>query len=1622
MFKKRAAIIGCSFLALTLWATLFYREALVCFGIEQFLGHYMPIEGGWRFRAEKMQYRGQKCVLSKIKFSSQGIQGTIEELVVGVKELELVLQNMNLVLEKEGPSMFSLATLLEGPKTIVEDSKLTLIEGDKKTNFLFSLALQEESFPSGSLYLSFAEGSESNLFMRWFQTKEGWKTEIETEEAHLKELATLVNFFQKDPSAWEVLEGRSTGSCTIGFNKEKAISQCKSSLALAEFSARHKENKIEIGGEKASFLVAYPSSTTNPEATFWDKVGIQGSLFRGKVSFLENCGLEELTGNLSFSSLKEAEISLQGELNYKGEHSPLLLTGRPNNIDNASLDFALKLLLEPEATQSTYLNLSLKEEEDGWALRGTFQEVGVEEVVILQHIVGIAFPPVKDVQVLKGQISCSLSAHFQEHGILDKLQVDALTAKDLQMYWNSRDLFASFLEIKGDAGFKGEGEALFTSPTWHLSVSDGDILYGQKSAFPVMVSTLDMELSFCKNIFEPSWIRALYKGIDIDAKLFGSYDNIDWKMHLGTDVVAFLSLFGKEVKEEEEITLSTDLKIAKVEKGFRIEGTLFVDGKEKEEAIEYGFSLAEAIKNLEKGAPFSSVKETLSEVYYTSDESSFLFLEVLEKALNLNWSLSGRGSFHGTWDKDIWRLSLKGSHLLYASPDYNVESRKEFIGNVLYNAKEQYLDGFFPLKDATIEDKNTKLVFHDTNGELLLFKEGARCSRVKTEVEGLLLEGEFLIDSSSKKGSKWKIDVKNVVGSAKQLQNILSHFKGWEGFSLPFDGRIEAAEEGLSFLLDFKEEGTALDFSTHLHFLHGTYTLFPDVRLHDLAFTLDWESTAKSLLLTDITGRICSLEGKKEMPFYGKYVALEENAEGKKELFFDLRLEEEWMSLVRLLGNYALDTGKVEIYPEYSHFMGEKINRLSFEMKEGVGIKALSCQMPLSLASLPKMVRLLGDFGLQGDFSSYLASFVTGHTELMHEMMTLDVSLEKERWQFLCQGKNLFLEGFGEGNLWEINRFEIGAYKASALVKKESENFLIESCTLTSPYGRANFLSGIIDMAEKKITFPLSASSIFLPEIVLDELEGAAVLDFSIAPLSIGAKVSVKGGYGGEDPLKFHSITPLLLNFSFDKGFTIAASTFTFAKESRFSLECDVPTLIYNRDEAFFSAKGIKVSLTKDSMEHLKKEPLFRDFAPQIEVLPTRIDGLTSFTFDVEKIEDKFKLKGFLEKGSYLWQAKKVPLEYMTFEYDQKRLDLYIHTSLFGEELGIEVNSLPQSDFLTTVKAFPIVKGEMQKGKEAILLECKGASRETFVIEKWEGSLFGCDYNFLPNASSKEKGALTFLASVNFDMEKFASFLRPALKTVIREVQLKKGVTLKGELKLIKEDLSKASFEGFLQGKDFDLLGSVLQTFFAEIRFNSDMCLLEKIKISDSAINLDIASLAIKNTQERGWTLEIPEIKIDDLRPSLLRKRGEAPHKMRPFRIKSFSLTDIKGDLASPETFTGKGSLAFVNTFKEGLILLDLPLEILSRLGLDMALLVPIQGEMDMVLRDGKIVFTKLKNSFSEGKRSTFYFPNRTESYMDFHGNVSMDIRMKQFVLFKITQPFTLSIRGTLGQPKIALR
>lgn len=65
-----------------------------------------------------------------------------------------------------------------------------------------------------------------------------------------------------------------------------------------------------------------------------------------------------------------------------------------------------------------------------------------------------------------------------------------------------------------------------------------------------------------------------------------------------------------------------------------------------------------------------------------------------------------------------------------------------------------------------------------------------------------------------------------------------------------------------------------------------------------------------------------------------------------------------------------------------------------------------------------------------------------------------------------------------------------------------------------------------------------------------------------------------------------------------------------------------------------------------------------------------------------------------------------------------------------------------------------------------------------------------------------------------------------------------------------------------------------------------------------------------------------------------------------------------------------------------------------------------------------------LKDVYSKGKMSKFYLPNNSlPSYIDFDGNLHMQVRMKQYnLIFKLAELFTVTVQGTVKKPTYTLQ
>lgn len=303
-------------------------------------------------------------------------------------------------------------------------------------------------------------------------------------------------------------------------------------------------------------------------------------------------------------------------------------------------------------------------------------------------------------------------------------------------------------------------------------------------------------------------------------------------------------------------------------------------------------------------------------------------------------------------------------------------------------------------------------------------------------------------------------------------------------------------------------------------------------------------------------------------------------------------------------------------------------------------------------------------------------------------------------------------------------------------------------------------------------------------------------------------------------------------------------------------------------------------------------------------------------------------------------------------------------------------------------------------------------------IESAIGTFAGVDLYFqAPSSDSR------LIGTAQVDFSHLAAWVPPEIRKAFVDLEMGQGHTLKGTVVAPNSDWQEATFQGVWTGKNCELFGYELRSLFATTSFSQHHVHVNQLSVIDPAGAGSVDQILIQEEKESPWTLHIPKITLIDLRPSLLHKKGEDPKPLTPLLVRRLELGPVEGLAAEGATYRGNGTLDFINSFKREKSILDWPSHLFGRIiGLDLDLMTPARGTLDFELRGGYYWLTRLKEAYSENERSQFFLVEDPPPRMDLDGNLEIVIQMKQYVLFKITDAFVITIDGKLNDPKIRLQ
>lgn len=1121
-----------------------------------------------------------------------------------------------------------------------------------------------------------------------------------------------------------------------------------------------------------------------------------------------------------------------------------------------------------------------------------------------------------------------------------------------------------FFLKKIEGNFSFEKENFFKSFTSKIEIKDGVVSYNH------LFNILDINGNlFIKNgkIINNSFAKCFFNGLNTE--IFFQNDL------LNTKIEAVLS--GRLEKNDIcffPFPLSAKIYLEKKEKKYKLHG--FLNGLNN--------------KNVESFA-FGGFLSQKDHFFWIRAEN--IFLGRFKKFLPCE--IEGRVDFSGAIKNNKLFLNIDSKDLYYSDKFVDVNFTKTHISlekNIFL--KEDWM---VAIKDAKgffyVKNLNTKFFFEKSKA--FLNHKFLKCNFFKITNNSLCLRSDLFLDF---KNPKMDIFIKQGKGEIEDLKNI---FLNYDFFNLKdLKGKFFIKQKGVFFSKVFKENEKPI-FQANASVMNGSFSFYKDI------FVKDINADFNFLDFNDFNAE--KLNGKiliKNMDFDFSFLKF---LKKKNVLHWDLRLKKGFLEVLALLAKTEFNEEEIKfIFNKNCHFLNEKLNIYKCFLHKNFGLKSLK---------------------LKPDFDLSKFCFLKKSGEKILGKIKTDIFLQDKKIFIKAKGKDLFFKrdfktlffdaNIDENKVLTVTNLKLDDFFAKFLFFKEKNIFKVSNFFLSRK--KSKILSEIkiknfskVDIDIKNIKIDLDEKKGFLNEEMgfsifkaKKEIEGKGWVCFFLdKENSLEADFDLhKLNFLYKD-LFLQNKKGVNLHYSYKDGLNIKGLDVNFfsKKKDLSNMQVRVKYLNFYPSEKKWFLNEASFFIPKDFITFFEKRLFaiskFFLFAKKMQFFEKDLD----FSADIEFFLEKGFLKGFLKE--FFWKDKKI-----------KNLNIQMTKS----KVLFDFDYLNMKDIYGEIESIKDFSGKICFGKKNKnpLTMYYILSNDGIKVDRILGSSFGISANlFLEN---EKKDLFSLFGSVTFDFNETLKFFKKEDSLFKKELLALKNIELRGVFTFLKNPICFHMLEADIVGKDFEIKDFLINTLLGKIKATRDKIEIKDLKISDKAGILSIKDIFITLKNNERWFFSIAEIKAFEFRPSLLRNKEEKKQIIKPLLIRNFELFNFSGFLDDFSSFKGKGHFNFINSFKREHNLFELPADFLGRiLGLDLELLIPVQGKIFYEIVDGKFLVTKAQNLFSENKRSKFFLSG--DCYMDFFGNLNIDLKMKQYVLFKVTGKFILSVTGNIKKPKFNLK
>ncbi|NGX34752.1 MAG: hypothetical protein K1060chlam1_01106 [Candidatus Anoxychlamydiales bacterium] len=1615
MSRVKKIVISSIFIAFA-FAFLFFFKPILSYGVSTYLNSFSKsLIKGSKVTFKDLEIKSKKITLNKVNVKAdKKYEIEIDKIDIDFQFkifkpgiiADININNPNITLfknEKWDVKIPKKKSRFLSYFLRVNKGKVNFVNtGDTVKKICFDFSNHIAATSKLNLFLEENSSKKINIDINRDESKNIISTHLD--EVDISNIGDILNFF--NIKIFEDLKGLVNGIVVMAIENSK-ISSFFTNLDFINLSFLSPKTHLSFDCKTFKAEVNYPDFFSSNKITLLDSL---------KYDFLKETKIRLNFEDLRvLTSRKSVFSKIDGFFSYNPNlGSKLNAIGKIEN--EKTFDFQINSKAYTASSFSNWLDLecfiddnktkislSAKEVEDYYNLHLSFQNIKSHIFEAFQDLLYKSFPKISDFKYVDGDVSFCIDSRFNEKGF-NKIFVTDLSMKDLDFQKANINGFVS--KIEGKSSFDITDDNFFDNFFADIKISNSNFDINQKK-----IKDFNAKIFAVDGAFESSSASCLFEKIDTKVDIKGPIKEFSAKIS------------SRGTLNDFEETFLSEIICKRKGKEFHFSGNLQVS--DSESAV-FGFDLKKLLV-----FSFLDLKNNLQKGWLRAERIN---LNKWSKILGSDLLIDGTANIAAFYTNEKLSFQLKGENLSYESPYIDIKINKIGDLNDFIFENDNFISGTLSSKiiNCYIPSFQGKCylpkfdALFDLKDAIVQINQNVLKANLKTVSKDVDLDGTVFFDFS-KNYPILNIET-NYLSDIKSFQNLLKHF------DFSNDLNLLGNVHGFSKITSIFEEETKTYYSLDFNFQDASYKINEKAILKNIKAKAKYSSD-DDLTFSKLLGDL-SLGNKTYQVSFPVFKKI------KDEIDFDLRLEKDIFDFLRLKGKFIKqgDFYHLALDKELSALVGQKFKVLDFSIDENFNIDKLKLISNINSFAFISSFQFLLDFGLFGEDNLNILSLIQSkHSGDLLASINLDdnkdllFDIESKNFQMLDKKFEKFsLKGKKSKSNLEIQKLSFDDIESSIFVDMSSEKLMIKDCSLKKKDELFLKMQGSYDQNLAALSFdisdvkldikkirPLISNFFSLPKASIEgHLKGSGQLCVKIPKKDEKFNFSMDLDFQPSnltiEKVRLYNNGSLNVHFASNTGFIIQGLDFScFSKDIDLSyLTCKIGKASFDLNQKKYLLQDTNIYIPQSLKSSFEKLKNFKNYLKSFK-LKDDID----LNCDIKFSSDLSDVEMYAKKAVFTLNTTKHELKDIFFNIRDKKCILNFDYFYKNSYYTIK------NDFLTTDKIYAktTLLEKLAICSNPLNISWLIDADKKFLIKEVIGNFCGIDFLFQEDLEKINSNNL--FGSLKFNGSKLKKILPKNIENSFDHYLIGSGYEISGKLGFNFSKANFINFDGLFSGKDFELSSYQFKTMFSKLHIDEKSVKFTDFKVSDGSGIVMVNEMSFEKNKNK-WQFLMPLLKIKDLRPSLLKNINQPLDEITPFLIRELVLKDFKGELGNKNSFSGNGNLHFINSFKRGQSVFDFPADVLSRIvGIDQELLTPVKGTVDFFVKNGKFNLSKLGDSFSEAERSKFFLLDKGQKpYVDFDGNIYINIAMKQYVLFKFTESFVISIRGNLEDPKCNLK